>query len=134
MTASLPKLEHSYRLLVVDDESVITFALRQYFTALGFEVDVAAEREEAIALLATCDYDIVIADLRLTGAEAEEGLDVIGYARSRNLTSGVVLLTAYGNPAVMNRARSCGADLLMQKPQPLPDIARAVYGLLGVAS
>lgn len=134
MSAPLKRLSHPYSLLVVDDEAVITFALRQYFGALGFVVECAAEQEEAIAMLSTRDYDVVIADLRLTGAGSEEGLDVVRFARSRSCTTAVVLLTAYGSPTVMNRARECGSDLLLQKPQALPEIARAVYQLLGVAA
>ena len=40
------------RLLIVDDEAAIRFALAEYFRENGWTVDSAAEKEEAEALLA----------------------------------------------------------------------------------
>ena len=42
----------SERILLVDDEQAILFAMRDYFTAYGYEVDCSREVEEAEALLA----------------------------------------------------------------------------------
>ena len=120
------------RLLVVDDERVITFALQSYFSEHGFSVDCASECEEALALLSHKEYDIVIADLRLTGTASEEGLDVIRLARDRNSSTGIILLSAYRTPDVDEKARSLGADLLLQKPQPLPELASAVFNLMSI--
>ncbi len=118
------------RLLAVDDESVITFALETYFRANGFDIDTASEAEEAIALLSTRDYDVLIADLRLTGTDSEEGLEVVRFARDRNCWAGIVLLTAYGSPNVTARALDSGADIVLKKPQPLAEVAEVVVALL----
>jgi two-component system OmpR family response regulator len=120
----------SPRMLVVDDERVITFALRTYFGQHGFNVDCASEREEALELLSFNDYDILIADLRLTGTHAEEGLDVVRVARDRSADVSIVLLTAYRNAGLEEKAHRAGADALMQKPKPLPEIAETVFSLL----
>lgn len=118
------------RMLVVDDEDVISCALQTYFSLCGYQVDVAAEREEALALLAIRDYDVVIADLRLKGTHGEEGLDVLRWARRRNDSSALVLLTAYGTPSVETKAFSAGADALLPKTRPLPEIASTVSSLM----
>jgi DNA-binding response OmpR family regulator len=81
-------------MLVVDDERVITFALKSYFAKHGFDVVTASESEAAMALLPANEYDIVIADLRLTGSTEEEGLDVVRAARTRSATTAIILLTA----------------------------------------
>ena len=65
------------RLLIVDDEAAIRFALSDYFRECGWQVDAAAEKEEAEALLAHTEYAVVIADLRLTGIYGVEGLDIV---------------------------------------------------------
>ena len=118
-------------MLVVDDERVITFALQTYFGQQGFAVDCACEREEALALISYNDYDILIADLRLTGTHSEEGLDVIRLARDRSSDVSIVLLTAYRTPGLAEKAERAGANALLQKPKPLPEIAQTVNALLG---
>ena len=118
------------RLLVVDDEALITFAMSRYFRALGFEVDCASEQAEAERLLAERCYDVVIADLRLSGLGSTEGLHVIAGARERCPRARAVLLTSYGSPAIESAARSCGAAATILKPIALPQLAEVVSGLV----
>jgi len=118
------------RLLIVEDEESIAFAMKRYFTGRGFLVDCAREREEAEALVANKRYAVVIADLRLTGVHGAEGLDIIGYVRERCPWARTILLTAYGSPEVEAEARSRGVDAVIRKPKPLPDLAQVVFGLL----
>ena len=62
------------RVLIVDDETSLLFAARQYLTDTGFEVECAREAEEAQALLANFEFDVVITDIRLTELQGAEGL------------------------------------------------------------
>jgi two-component system response regulator QseB len=118
------------RLLIIDDEETILLAMRSFFTTVGFQVDCAREREEAEALLATARYAAVIADLRLTGINDVEGLDVVGFVRARCPGTLIVLLTAYGLPDVEAEARRRGVDAFLHKPQPLPELARILERLV----
>lgn len=117
------------RILVVDDEEAIRDATREYLTALGYVVDAAQEREEAEAMLATGEYSLVIADMRLTGVHGREGLELVGYLRERCPWARIVVLTAYGSPDLEAEARRRGADAFIQKPVPLAELAR-LAGLL----
>lgn len=63
----------SYRVLVVDDEENIRFALKRWFESSGFEVDVAEDGDVAVALCRAKSYDVVTMDLempRMNGKEA----------------------------------------------------------------
>jgi two-component system response regulator PilR (NtrC family) len=120
----------SRHLLIVDDEESITFAVRRYFLTRGFQVDCARELEEAEALLVNRRYDVVIADLRLSGVHGAEGLEVVKYVREHCPWARTILLTAYGSPAVEQEALSRGVDAVIRKPKPLPDLAQVVLGLL----
>lgn len=124
-----PVASNGIRILVVDDEEAIRDATREYLSALGYHVDAAQEREEAEALLATGDYSLVIADMRLTGVHGREGLELVGYLRERCPWARVVVLTAYGSPDLEAEARRRGADAFIQKPVPLAELAR-LAGLL----
>jgi CheY-like chemotaxis protein len=119
------------RLLVVDDEAAIRFALTEYFRESGWNVDAAAEKEEAEALLACTEYAIVIADLRLTGIYGVEGLDIIEWSRHLRPETRVVLLTGNGTPEIEAEARRRGADAFLHKPLPLTQLEAVVDSLLG---
>ena len=120
------------RLLIVDNEPTIVFALQRYFTRKGYAVDCAAELEEAEALVTYTPYDLVIADLSLTAIGSTEGLEIIRYIRS--ITRGgarLILLTAHGTPAVEQEALRRGADAFLHKPKPLAEIAGVATRLIG---
>lgn len=119
-----------HRILVVDDECTIRFALREYLGALGYAVDCAAEKEEAEALIANVDYSVVLADLRLLGSDSREGLEVIAAARDRSRTTRIVLLSAFGSPGLEEQAHALGADRVLRKPRPLSEIAACLSSLL----
>jgi DNA-binding response OmpR family regulator len=123
----------SGRLLIVDDEAAIRFALSEYFRENGWAVDAAAEKEEAEALLACTEYAVVIADLRLTGIYGVEGLDIIQWSRHLRPETRVVLLTGNGTPEIEAEARRRGADAFLHKPLPLPQLEAVVDSLLGQA-
>jgi len=118
------------RLLIVDDEAAIRFALVEYFRGSGWTVDAASEKEEAEALLATTPYAVVIADLRLTGIHGVEGLDIVQWSRHLRPETRVVLLTGNATPEIEAEARRLGADAFLQKPLPLPQLKAIVDGLV----
>jgi DNA-binding response OmpR family regulator len=64
------------RVLLVDDEPVIRFALRRFFQRQGWSVDEAADGNAALALLlgdgGGPTYDVVISDLRMPGLSGME--------------------------------------------------------------
>ena len=117
-------------MLIVDDEERILVAVGEYFDFQGYDVACAHDLPEAKALLDGRDYAVVIADLRLTGIDASDGLELVTYARARNAATKILLLTAYGTPDVVAEAYRRGADAFLAKPHPLPDLAQLVIALL----
>jgi DNA-binding response OmpR family regulator len=124
----------SYRMLVVDDEEPILFAMREYFSTYGYKVDCARELEEAEAMVLKYRYDLVVADLRLTDVYGAEGLSLIGHIRECSPRTHIILLTAYGSPEVEREARRLGVASVLHKPKPLPEVAQIVFGLLDARS
>ena len=118
------------KMLVADDERVIAFALEAWFEQHGFAVEIASTPEEAMERIRRTQYDVVVADLRLSGTEAMEGLDVIRAAREQSPRAVILLLTAYLSPEVVEAAKAAGADVAVQKPRPLADITRTIMALL----
>ena len=120
----------AYRVLIVDDEETILRALSQHFTRRGFVVECAQEREEAEALLSHGTFDLLFADVRLTGFSSVEGLELVGFARHRFPDIRVVLLTGFGSPEVEATARRLGADAYLTKPVRLAELESLAVELL----
>ncbi len=118
------------RMLVVDDEHSILVGMKRFFQSRGFEVDCAAEREEAEALLSDGHYDCVIADLCLTRARGADGLEVVSFVRNIDPRTRVIVLTAHGSPESEEEARRLGAAAFLRKPMPLDSLASVVGELL----
>lgn len=119
------------RVLVVDDEETIVHATAMFFRAHGYEADIAREREEAEALLASARYALVIADMRLTGVHGREGLELLGFVRERCPWAKVIVLTGYVSGELAEEAQRRGADLFLEKPVPLSDLVKVAKSLLG---
>ena len=122
------------RLLIVDDEAALRFALSEYFRGNGWTVDSAAEKGEAEALMASWEYQVVIADLRLTGLHGVEGLDIIQRSRRLRPQTRVVIFTGNGTPELEAEARRRGVDAFLHKPLPLVRLEAVVDSLVPVES
>lgn len=118
------------KILIVDDEEMIVLAMRRYFEGLGYAVDSAHELEEAQALLANRPYDLVIADLRLTGIGGVEGLQIVSDIHQRCADTRVILLSAYGTPEIERESYNRGADAFLHKPKSMMEIANVAVNLM----
>lgn len=125
-----PNEKRQEKILIVDDEELIVVAMRKYFDGLGYSVDAAHELEEAQALLANRRYDLVIADLRLTGIGGVEGLQIVADVHQRFADTRMILLSAYGTPEIERESYNRGADAFLHKPKSMMEIASVAVNLL----
>ena len=128
LTMTTPRRQE--RILIVDDEELIVLTMRKYFEGLGYRVDAAYELEEAQALLANRQYDLVIADLRLTGIGGVEGLQIVADVHQRCAHTRVILLSAFGTPEIERESYNRGADAFLHKPKAMMEIANVAMNLL----
>ena len=120
-----------HRLLIVDDEEAILFAMGDFLVRCGYQVDSASSREQAERLLAGGHtYALAILDLRLSAAEPRGGLELLRRIRQSTPQTQTILLTAYGSPEVEAELAALGASRMLSKPQPLASLAAEVAALL----
>lgn len=117
-------------ILIVEDEETIAFAMKSYLTVCGYKVECARELEEAEAMLSSFNYDLVIADLRLSGIGNEDGLEVLNFLRAYCPETRSILLTAYKTPKLEIEAKQRGANVVLAKPQPLARLEQEIDALL----
>ena len=110
------------RILIVDDEPAIRFAVTEYFIAYGYRVDATEDATSALQLLKRHVYDAVIADLRLGGAKEFGGLDVIDAAYALAKRPCIVMLSADNSPSLVAEAKRRGANFRLHKPLPLYEL------------
>ncbi len=113
---------HSKSLLFVDDDPVLRSSLPPALESAELSVETAASLEQAQALLEQRHFDLVITDLRLSGSQATEGMELIRWLRLRSPEQLVVLITAFGSREIEHRARRLGAADYWQKSIPIPEI------------
>ena len=126
-------LTEKRRILIVDDEELIVMPMRKYFEGLRYDVDTALELDTARALIQGTAYDLVIADLRLTGSGDVEGLDIVSEVQRRSESTRIILLSAYGTPEIERESYARGADAFLHKPKGMMEIASMARNLLGEA-
>jgi CheY-like chemotaxis protein len=125
------RAQSNRQVLLLDDEEAILLPTARYFRSLGCTVDTAREPEEAEALISHRRYDLAILDLRIVRFSGTEGLEVLREIRRRDHGTSVIVLSAYISPEVEEEARALGADSVIRKPQPLPELAHLAFALMG---
>ena len=118
------------RLLLVDDEEDILRPMGKYFRDLGCIVVPAKDAEEAKRLLACESFDLLILDIRLSPTE-RGGLDVLRSLSASRSSLPVVVMSAYVSHEVEAEALRLGAKAVLRKPQPLANLARTAFNLVG---
>ena len=114
------------RLLIVEDEISTVFAMREFFSFTGYQVDCAAGTAEATLLLERNRYDVVITDLHLTPNRCAEGMGILACARSLSPHALIVMLTAYASEGSEREAYSGGVNLYETKPVGLAELAARI--------
>jgi len=99
--------------LVVDDEPVVTDAVRLVLREDGLAVTAVPDAEAALAHpdLAVCR--LVICDLMLPG---RSGLEALTAMRARRPDLPIVMITGYATPAHEEEVLAAGATAFLPKP------------------
>lgn len=118
------------RILVVDDEPQITRVLRRALASKGYEVQVAGDGEEALAVFRTWSPDLAITDLAMPGMG---GLEL---CRRLRKVSGVpiIVLSVKGDERAKVEALNTGADDYITKPFGMEELLARIRAALRRAS
>jgi two-component system response regulator AtoC len=103
------------RVLVVDDDAPVRTTLRRVLADRGFEVVVAEDSEQALAVLASGKIDVMLLDIVLPKVS---GMEILQIARQRYPDTEVVMMTGHGDVDTAVRAVKHGAYDFLTKPFP----------------
>jgi DNA-binding NtrC family response regulator len=101
------------KLLIVDDEESIRFALSELFNGQDFTIKTSSSGEEALNIIENEAIDIVIADYQLKGIN---GIELLKKIKVRYNHIQVLLITAFGSEDIAVTAIKNGAFDYISKP------------------
>jgi response regulator NasT len=110
------------RVLIADDESIIRMGLRAILTELGHTVFSASDGVEAVTLAYREQPDIALLDVRMPFKDGLEAAAEI--TKQRPIP--VLILTAYNDAALLDRATSIPVQGYLIKPVKRDDLVAAM--------
>jgi CheY-like chemotaxis protein len=112
-TSQRPEAGIKGKLLIVDDEAAIRWALQKTLQRMNFEIVEAETGEQAIALVRTVRFDAVLLDIGMPGMN---GIETCRKVRKLMPLLGIVMLTVKNAEDDKIQALDAGADDYITKP------------------
>jgi DNA-binding NtrC family response regulator len=118
-------MEHATRILIVDDDPLMRFALGQTLSDSGCEVAEAADGAAATRAVtgAPHRFDVVLLDDAMPDSR---DLRLLSRLRSLSPASRVIMMTTHPTPALVAGATQNGAVCVLNKPIDFDELCRLV--------
>jgi DNA-binding NtrC family response regulator len=116
---------HATRILIVDDDPLMRFALGQTLSDSGCDVAEAADGAAATRALTatTSPFDVVLLDFQMPDSR---DLQLLSRVQSLSPASRVIMMTAYPTPELLAGATRAGAVCVLNKPIDFDELCRLV--------
>lgn len=101
------------KILVVDDEKLIRWSLKQNLEQEGYEVFAVSTGEEAMEIIKEHSPDLILQDIKLPGIG---GLEILEHVKKLRQEALVIMMTAFGNIKTSVKAMKLGAYDFVEKP------------------
>jgi DNA-binding response OmpR family regulator len=115
------------RILVIDDEQMSRDGVAEVLADEGYEVAVAADGQEGIAVLPSFLPDLVLTDLHMPGLD---GIGVLNHAKNVSPTTLVMVFTADTTIDAERTVKQLGAQDYINKPLNFDDLLVRVARVL----
>ncbi len=114
------------RVLIVDDQPIITDLLVDILKRMGYSSEVAFRGKEGIKAFARDGFDLVITDL---GMPDISGWEVSRAVKRQNPSVPVILITGWGVEPDPSKIQDSGIDFVINKPFQINQLERIVKEL-----
>jgi DNA-binding response OmpR family regulator len=116
------------KILLVDDDEAVRESLKAVLEFSKFDVKTAANVAEAIHLIDTEAFDVLLSDLHLPGAG--DGFTIVSAMRHRHPDAITLLFTGFPALKEAMDAILLQADEIMLKPMAIPELLALINGKL----
>lgn len=115
----------SNSILIVDDEAIIRDFLSEVLEE--YDLALASDGDEAIALLGDRHFDLIITDLRMPRVAGEE---VVRAAREKDPQQKVIVISGYSSLYTVSQSVAHGACAFLSKPFSIKELMQTVTAAL----
>ena len=124
----VPKMNKKPTVVVAEDEALIRLDLVELLTEEGYEVvGEAGDGEEAVKMARELEPDLVIMDVKMPKMDGITAAEIIAEER----IAPIVMLTAFSQRDLVERARDAGAMAYVVKPFGASDVVPAIEIAMG---
>lgn len=116
------------RILILDDEKLVRFTLRQILEGAGYDVSEAATGDACLEMQKANPFDVIITDIIMPG---REGIEIVMELKQAYPRLRVIAISGGGrnhNMSYLDFASRLGADATLAKPFTDDELLAAVRG------
>lgn len=115
------------KLLIIDDESGIVEEVKSFFEEEGYEVFTADTGKEGLDMLAKCEPDVLLLDMKLPDMS---GIQILKICKETQPKTKVIVNTGYVDQHIIDEAERLCRDAFLQKPFNLERLQQEVERVL----
>jgi sigma-B regulation protein RsbU (phosphoserine phosphatase) len=116
LASSLISLDQPLRVLIAEDDELLAKYLALEISALGSEVEIAADGQAALQLLQERAFDVLITDWMMPHMDGIELVRRVRTAGAAEAYLHIIMMTARGEERGIRTALEAGADDFLYKP------------------
>lgn len=120
-------MTESARILIIEDNQDLAFGLRTNMEVQGYQVELATDGQQGLAVAENGQFDLIVLDLMLPKLD---GIELLRSLRKRDKSTPVLILSAKGNEVDKVMGLRLGADDYVSKPFGLMELMARVEALL----
>lgn len=114
------------KLLIVDDEKEVCASLSEYLARRDFDVTIATSGKEALSILSTTFFPVVILDVKMPDAD---GIEILKDTIKRHPDSKIIMLTGFDEGTQKETCLEMGAYDYVTKPIKIREILEKIEKL-----
>ncbi len=104
------------RLLVIDDDHSVLFALKRLFESALVRVDTSDSLEKAKEFIDSTHYNVILTDLAFSEVVKDAGIEISSYAKAKHPKVKVILWTGSETATLEEQAKAAEVDMIFKKP------------------
>ena len=111
------------KILLIDDDEGLNHFLNRFFKRKGYEVTTCLSGEKALKTIAGDSFDLILLDYKMPGMN---GLDTLKEIKQKQVTTPIIIMTAYGSTDTAIETMKRGAYDYLSKPFERKELSRIV--------